>query len=435
MFWLILFVLLLIMAVGGTVYLFTRFHRFSFMEKFGEKHKLLSWLACLIPLGGLACFGFINFYTVIVVVLHLIIFWLIADIIAAIVRKAAKKQRRRNIEGAAAILFTAVYLAIGWHNAHDVRRTAYELHTDKPLAGGSLRIAAIADPHLGITLNGDDFAREIERIQAEKPDMLVIAGDYVDDDSCREDMVRSCEALGKLDTKYGVYFIFGNHDKEANCDVNYLADVMMKSPHCVMQKGDPSMGAGNYIINICEDNDGEPVPVESLIMYYCRTPDAKKLMDWYAWAADGINKASGGKAETVVFSHIPIPEYIYGYNEAWDSENNRWKDGYKAYGELHEKICIDYDADGKPVLEGFFDVMKEHGTKYFFCSHDHMNDFSLEYKGIRLTYMMKLGYGSGFQIGFNGGTVIRIDKGIERITHKTVSTGIMKDIVDINTKA
>ena len=26
-------------------------------------------------------------------------------------------------------------------------------------------------------------------------------------------MVRSCEALGKLDTKYGVYFIFGNHDK------------------------------------------------------------------------------------------------------------------------------------------------------------------------------------------------------------------------------
>ncbi len=213
MFWLILFVLLLIMAVGGTVYLFTRFHRFSFMEKFGEKHKLLSWLACLIPLGGLACFGFINFYTVIVVVLHLIIFWLIADIIAAIVRKAAKKQRRRNIEGAAAILFTAVYLALGWHNAHDVRRTAYELHTDKPLAGGSLRIAAIADPHLGITLNGDDFAREMERIQAEKPDILVIAGDYVDDDSCREDMVRSCEALGKLDTKYGVYFIFGNHDK------------------------------------------------------------------------------------------------------------------------------------------------------------------------------------------------------------------------------
>ena len=87
------------------------------------------------------------------------------------------------------------------------------------------------------------------------------------------------------------------------------------------------------------------------------------------------------------------------------------------------------------MLEGFFDVMKEHGTKYFFCSHDHMNDFSLEYKGIRLTYMMKLGYGSGFQIGFNGGTVIRIDKGIERITHKTVSTGIMKDIVDINTRA
>ncbi len=266
-----------------------------------------------------------------------------------------------------------------------------------------------------------------------KPDLITVSGDIVCGASSKYSIARFTDLMESFGIPWAP--IFGNHDKEANCDVNYLADVMMKSPHCVMQKGDPSMGTGNYIINICEDNDGEPVPVESLIMYYCRTPDAKKLMDWYAWAADGINKASGGKAETVVFSHIPIPEYIYAYNEAWDSENNRWKDGYKAYGELHEKICIDYDADGKPVLEGFFDVMKEHGTKYFFCSHDHMNDFSLEYNGIRLTYMMKLGYGSGFQIGFNGGTVIRIDKGIERITHKTVSTGIMKDIVDINTKA
>ncbi len=213
MFWLILFAVLLIIAVSGTVYLFTRFHRFSFIEKLGEKHKLLSWLVCLLPFAGLSCFLLINSYTMIVVIIHLIIFWLIADIIAAIVRKAAKKQRRRNIEGVAAILFTAVYLAIGWYNAHNVVRTEYTLHTDKAIGAEHLKVAAIADSHLGITLDGEAFAAEMERIKRESPDIFIIAGDFVDDDSCRADMVRACEAIGSIAPKYGTYFTFGNHDR------------------------------------------------------------------------------------------------------------------------------------------------------------------------------------------------------------------------------
>ena len=211
--WLLLFLILLLMSIGGTVYLVTRFHRFSFIEKLGKKHKLLSWLASLLPLGGIACIGFINFYSVIVVILHLIIFWLIADLIAFIVRKAAKKERRRNIEGVCVILFTAVYLCIGWYNAHHVICTPYTVSTEKSIGGGKLHIVGFADSHIGITLDGDGMAREMERIQAENPDIVVIAGDFADDDSKRSDMIKSCEALGKLKTTYGIYYISGNHDK------------------------------------------------------------------------------------------------------------------------------------------------------------------------------------------------------------------------------
>lgn len=211
--WVLLFLILLLMSISGTVYLITRFHRFSFIERLGERHKVLSWLASLIPLGGIACFGFINFYSVIVVILHLIIFWLIADLIAFIVRKAAKKERRRNIEGVCVLLFTAVYLSIGWYNAHHVISTPYSITTEKSIDGGKLRIVGFADSHIGITLDGEAMAREMEKIQAEKPDIVVIAGDFADDDSKRSDMIKACEALGKLDTTYGVYFVSGNHDQ------------------------------------------------------------------------------------------------------------------------------------------------------------------------------------------------------------------------------
>ena len=42
---------------------------------------------------------------------------------------------------------------------------------------------------------------------------MVITGDFVDDDSTKEDMIISCEALGTWKPKYGIYFVFGNHDK------------------------------------------------------------------------------------------------------------------------------------------------------------------------------------------------------------------------------
>ena len=50
-------------------------------------------------------------------------------------------------------------------------------------------------------------------IQAQEPDLLVITGDFVDDSTSREDMLAACEALGEIDLPYGVFFVYGNHDK------------------------------------------------------------------------------------------------------------------------------------------------------------------------------------------------------------------------------
>ena len=108
-------------------------------------------------------------------------------------------------------MFTAGYLAVGWYQAHHVWEKDYTIETDKSV--GDLRVVMFADSHVGTTFHGEGFAQHMKEIQDLNPDVVLIAGDYVDDDTSKEDMIRCCQALGELKTTYGVYFSFGNHDK------------------------------------------------------------------------------------------------------------------------------------------------------------------------------------------------------------------------------
>lgn len=269
-------------------------------------------------------------------------------------------------------------------------------------------------------------------VSAVKPDLITVSGDIV----CTDSTYYAIRRITDLFEGFGIPWapMFGNHDNEGNCDKNFLADVMMSAPNCVMKKGDPSMGVGNYIINIAEKNDdGTQNIVESLIIMDCRADDRKKQISWFTWAAESINKLTDSSAEISIVSHIPLAEYQYAYDKAWDAENNCWREGFNAYGECNEKICYDSASDGTPALQGLFDAMKAVGTaKYFFCGHEHLNNFSIEYEGIRLTYCLKVGMASGANFKFSGGTQIRIgENGIKEIMHKTVAFGPVITLEDI----
>lgn len=264
-------------------------------------------------------------------------------------------------------------------------------------------------------------------IETEKPDMIMLTGDMV----CGEDSdYFSIRRITDMLESYGIPWapVFGNHDDESNCDLNYLADIMMSSPHCLMKKGDPEMGVGNYIVNVAErNNDGSLKVVSSLLfMDSHHSQPNEKQQKWVEWACGGINALTDNTAEISVIMHIPLPEYQYAYDLYYDTAAKKWKDGSNGYGERHEEICCERDADGKPVQRGFFNVLKEAGTvKHVICGHEHMNDFSVEYEGIRLTYCMKLGRSSGYQPGFNGASVFTVDeKGISKIEHRSIIAGI-----------
>lgn len=212
--WAFIFLAFSVLSVVGVVYLVTRVHRFSFVRKFGETHRVLAWLVCVPPVAILALFLLINTYAAAVVVVHVLAIWLLCDLVAFIARKIRKKERgTRYIAGAVAVGISVVYLSVGWFCAHHVFEVSYTFQTEKDLGGQPLRVVLISDSHIGITLDGEDFAREMQRVQGTAPDAVVICGDFVDDDTRKDDMLRSCQALGELKPTYGVYFVYGNHDK------------------------------------------------------------------------------------------------------------------------------------------------------------------------------------------------------------------------------
>lgn len=215
MFWAILFLGMIILTVLGAVYLVRRIARFGFVKKAaGDSAKKARLIAAALMLGtGLILAALMGIWNTMVVFIFLLVFWLVCDFAALVVRKITGRESRRYYAGAAAILAALVYFSAGWYFAHHVYETHYDIAAEDDLGVEGLRIVAFSDSHLGTTFHYEKFNEYIDRMNAAQPDIVVIMGDFVDDNSPKEDMEKCCAALGRLNTRYGVYYAFGNHDK------------------------------------------------------------------------------------------------------------------------------------------------------------------------------------------------------------------------------
>ena len=169
-------------------------------------------LGLLITLGFtgiiMLCIDFIN---AIICVMYLAMIWALSDFAFWLIERLGHITFAHYTAGWVALVISAVALSIGWYLDHNVWQTDYKLTTNKDLP--DLKVAMFADSHIGTTFDDKGFAKHLETIQAQNPDIVLIAGDYVDDGTTREQMINATRALGQMKTKYGIYYVSGNHDK------------------------------------------------------------------------------------------------------------------------------------------------------------------------------------------------------------------------------
>ncbi|OQX60047.1 MAG: hypothetical protein B5M52_01355, partial [Helicobacteraceae bacterium 4484_230] len=74
----------------------------------------------------------------------------------------------------------------------------------------NFKIIQLTDLHIGLTVT-EAFVKEcVERINAQKPDLIVITGDLVD--LKIEKVKQKLEPLRNLQSRYGTFYVLGNHE-------------------------------------------------------------------------------------------------------------------------------------------------------------------------------------------------------------------------------
>ena len=202
-------------------------------------------------------------------------------------------------------------------------------------------------------------------------------------------------------------FTYGNHDTESmsiatNQDLNklykklsYKTSKNLLYPY-VQPKVDGKQiwGRNNQLIEI-RNSDGTLNQAVFLIDSNAYTGEGLNKYDyihddqveWYKNEIERLNKEEGKIISSLGFFHIPLQQYKIAY-ELYEEGS----DEVKYYFGSNDEKMIDKICASEYPSKLFDTAVELKSTKGFFCGHDHYNNMSLEYQGIRLTYGMSIDY-------------------------------------------
>ncbi len=108
--------------------------------------------------------------------------------------------------------FIACFICFGLYRAFSPELRQEEVETGKLAKGEGYRIVLLSDLHLG-QINGRSYSEKlVARVNQLQPDLILIAGDILDEMQHYVDKEGGLAPLAQLQAPKGVYMAYGNHD-------------------------------------------------------------------------------------------------------------------------------------------------------------------------------------------------------------------------------
>lgn len=298
--------------------------------------------------------------------------------------------------------------------------------------GEDFKILQLTDIHLGGSVFS--YTKDIQALKAvyellnyTKPDLVVITGDLTFPLGLFSLSLNNHTPVMEFasfmrNTGIPWAFTYGNHDTEniatySKEDLDFLYQTLSykTSKNLLYTYVQPNItGRNNQLIEI-RNNNGSLNQALFLIDSNAYTGEGFNTYDyihddqveWYKEQILRLKNQEENNVSSMVFFHIPLQEYKTAY-QLYESGSDEITYYFGSNDEeMFDKVCSsDYPSK-------IFDTALElDSTKAFFCGHDHYNNMSLGYKGIRLTYGMSIDYlampGISKDTKQRGGTLITI---------------------------
>ncbi len=186
---------------------------------FNRKSVRIARAALTVVIAALSC-GFLSMPGI--VALHMLgacaalegIGWLLCKLPVFQTQGALKWVRRICQSGVAGIFIALLIVGYGYYNMNHIVCTEYFVTTEKPMRKGGYRIAVVSDTHFGSIQDKKLLREGIAQISAQKPDFVILAGDIVEEGTSFKELREAFKLLGGIDNQYGVYYVYGNHDRQ-----------------------------------------------------------------------------------------------------------------------------------------------------------------------------------------------------------------------------
>ena len=300
---------------------------------------------------------------------------------------------------------------------------------------GDFKVMHLTDIHIGAgwMCNGKDekaLNAVATMVTREKPDLVIATGDIaypVPFQAGTFNNYTGAKAFANLMETLGVYWTvtFGNHDAEAYSyfEREAVSEIYSNKEYkyCLYQAGPEDIdGFGNHVIEVKNSKgiitqamvmiDSQAYVDDTIITSMKGTYDNvhPNQVEWYETEIKRMNAENSaaikalqgdvngglfeqyGTVKTQAFFHIPLAEMADAWTEFVengfkDTENFKYIEGI--IGEGGRRVFCGLGED-----DLFEKMLELNSTKAMYNGHDHYNNTTIEYKGIKFSYGYSIDY-------------------------------------------
>ncbi len=324
--------------------------------------------------------------------------------------------------------------------------------------GREIRVLQLTDPQIidagqcrypermsGYTepLSDEQLEREVfyymrEAIERSDPDLIMITGDiiYGEFDDAGTSLLRLIDFMESFGIPWAP--VFGNHDNESMKGVTWQCEQYEAAEHCLFARGPVVNCKGNYSIGLVQGdklvrtvymmnsngcagafndlyrpdliepyNEGERVHTDIGL--------TRPQLNWLKKKAAAVDSTLGYTVPKFIAFHIPINEFARGaYSSGYQSNSDSGNREYYTIGTTVPAQNGDFGCKGEHFkgihgVDGLWEILKTNNFDGLFCGHSHLNNVSIFYDGIRLTFGLKSSTHDRYAADQLGGTLATVN--------------------------